>query len=241
MKNKLESQFSETTLHVLKNAEYEAMMYPRPDQQIGTEHLLLALFEIHPTLNYLRSWLGLDRDVIKSRVRQMAKVIEYDSKRPFELSNHLKQVIKLALKEMKARDHQLLYPQHLLFGLTQVPDCTAMMLIREFGVGKDELQRQTERLMKRGIPNLSAQQKALSIYEDLFVDSTEFHKWEFRCTVIESISNQAIANFKLNALDLWDLKYGFEEQNKLKFERKIAITHPNTQYHLVISLEEVQI
>lgn len=83
---------------------------------IGTEHLLLGLFD-DPPLMTLFSQLGVTRQMVEQGIRKMLKMDANETKNPFTQRSLL--VLDLANKAAVANDSQMVGSPHLLLGLLQ--------------------------------------------------------------------------------------------------------------------------
>ncbi len=156
MANKLD-RFTQRARRVLAYAQEEAERLNH--SYIGTEHLLLGL---------LREESGVagkvlrDLNVQPERVTELVERITGPGRRtPFsriDLTPRTKRVIELAVDEARRLGQHYIGTEHLLLGLIRQGDGVAIDILRQLGIGPEQIRRETMRALQE--TSISGSEKA---------------------------------------------------------------------------------
>ena len=137
--------FTPKARHVLSLAQKEAERLRKP--QISTEHLLIALVDLEGSVasRVLRE-LGLDSDTVKTVIEKEIGFGDYEGQ--ITLSAGMQQVIPFAMEAAKKKEKNAVGTEHLLLGLTRLPNCEAMQILEKIGVSAEQIRRQTDRVLR---------------------------------------------------------------------------------------------
>jgi ATP-dependent Clp protease ATP-binding subunit ClpC len=114
--------------------------------QVDSEHLLFALSRSPEFYPMFYERIGLNTSILHKRIigdRHFDAVTPVSS---ISLSNDFKQIIRLAIDEMRKHTHSFVHPEHILMAMSRLPKCNAVRIINEQNVGLSELQHQAARL-----------------------------------------------------------------------------------------------
>ena len=142
--------FTDGARRALKFAHQEAERLHH--SQIGTEHLLLGLLrEGGGVAGHVLRDLGLQSGDVKHWVerlstrQQSALTIGTDS----NLTPRTKKVLELAKDEARLRGDSRIDTHHILLGLVQQGDGTALDVLGHLGVTSDQIRRSTKRMLQQ--------------------------------------------------------------------------------------------
>jgi len=137
--------FTPKARHVLSLAQKEAERLRKP--QISTEHLLIALIELEGSVasRVLRD-LGLESDRVKSIIEKELGFGDHTGQ--ITLSSGMQRVIPFAIDEARQKGQKSVGTEHLLFGLTRLPECEAMNILKKLGLSPEQIRRQTDRVLR---------------------------------------------------------------------------------------------
>ena len=116
---------------------------------VGTEHLLLGLMREEGGVagRVLRD-LGLESDRVVELVERLTRSGRSAAHTKIDLSPGIRRVIELALEEARRLNHHYVGTEHLLLGLVRYNDGVAIKVLQRLGVGPDQIQRRTQRMIQ---------------------------------------------------------------------------------------------
>ncbi len=137
--------FTEQARAVLELAHKEAERMRHA--QIGTEHLLLGLIREQDgiTGQVLRE-LGSDIKNIVAVIEERKGYGEHTAKK-FSLSAGTQHVLKLAVIEADKLNQASIDVEHILLGLIEYDECSAMAILEDLGITREQMRRQTIRII----------------------------------------------------------------------------------------------
>lgn len=118
------------------------------EDEIKTEHLLLALLRKSDYIKNLLFDLNVDPKEIETEVLSTMKKIERKPKE-ISLSPRVKRVIDLAQKEASGLGSEYIGPEHLLLGLIDEGEGVAGRILKERGLSRDKVLSYLEKKEKR--------------------------------------------------------------------------------------------
>jgi len=137
--------FTEQARAVLELAHKEAERMRHA--QIGTEHLLLGLIREQDgiTGQVLRE-LGSDIENIVAVIEERKGYGEHTAKK-ISLSTGTQHVLKLAVTEADKLNQSSIDVEHILLGLIEYDECSAMAILEDLGITREQMRRQTIRII----------------------------------------------------------------------------------------------
>lgn len=105
--------------------------------RIGTEHLLLGLFQPDSVAAKALTQLGVTAEAVEASVREVVGCGEGPVSRHIPFSPRAKKVLELSLREAKALDHGYIGTEHILLALTRDRDGVAAGVLARHGVDQD--------------------------------------------------------------------------------------------------------
>lgn len=157
--DKLMKYFTNAARRVLKLAQQEAKQ--RQHARIGTEHLLLGLLrEEAGTASQVLSDLGLQSGDVEHWVERLSTMPERVSmlKHDLDLTPRTQRVLELAKEEAQHQGAARIDTHHILLGLVQHGDGTAIEILKQLGVTDDQIRRYTEQVVQQE-PVVAGQKK----------------------------------------------------------------------------------
>lgn len=142
--------FSEQTLELLQRAAEKAHELRR--NELDTEHLLYVLADTDVCAALLKE-LKLSPQDIKGYIDQHAQTGTGDPDAPIEkttISPRLKKAFQYAFQGSRDLGHSYVGPEHLLLGLSAVPDSIAGALLKKYGVTPEALRQKVVKVVGKG-------------------------------------------------------------------------------------------
>ncbi|CAG4925199.1 ATP-dependent Clp protease ATP-binding subunit [Paraburkholderia gardini] len=142
--------FSEQTLELLQRAAEKAHELRR--NELDTEHLLYVLADTDVCAALLKE-LKLSPQDIKGYIDQHARTGTADPDAPIEkmtISPRLKKAFQYAFQASRDLGHSYVGPEHLLIGLSAVPDSIAGTLLKKYGVTPEALRQKVVKVVGKG-------------------------------------------------------------------------------------------
>jgi ATP-dependent Clp protease ATP-binding subunit ClpC len=142
--------FSEQTLELLQRAAEKAHELRR--NELDTEHLLYVLADTDVCAALLKE-LKLSPQDIKGYIDQHAQTGTGDPGAPIEkmtISPRLKKAFQYAFQASRDLGHSYVGPEHLLIGLSAVPDSIAGTLLKKYGVTPEALRQKVVKVVGKG-------------------------------------------------------------------------------------------
>ncbi|HYS62265.1 MAG TPA: AAA family ATPase [Paraburkholderia sp.] len=142
--------FSEQTLELLQRAAEKAHELRR--NELDTEHLLYVLADTDVCAALLKE-LKLSPQDIKGYIDQHAQKGAGDPDAPIEkmtISPRLKKAFQYAFQASRDLGHSYVGPEHLLIGLSAVPDSIAGALLKKYGVTPEALRQKVVKVVGKG-------------------------------------------------------------------------------------------
>jgi ATP-dependent Clp protease ATP-binding subunit ClpC len=138
-------RFTDEARHVVVYAQEEAVALRHP--QIGTEHLLLGLLhdETDPTGQAMHA-AGLDPAGVRVQLARLVGPARGRVRGHIPFTSRAKQVLENGLRTAQRFDQTHIGRPHLLCGLLEVRDGTAVRVLTELGVDVDGLATTAEEL-----------------------------------------------------------------------------------------------
>lgn len=108
-------------------------------RSIGTEHLLLGIVEERDDLAvYLLNLLDVRLKPLVETILAFVDIGEQEKGVP-DLTDHARTALEIAVRERLRLGHTQVGTVHLLIGILDVPDCTAVKVLGRMGVDVDDL------------------------------------------------------------------------------------------------------
>ncbi|MFD1556568.1 ATP-dependent Clp protease ATP-binding subunit [Paraburkholderia silviterrae] len=142
--------FSEQTLEILQRAAEKAHELRRTE--LDTEHLLYVLADTDICAALLKE-LKLSPQDIKGYIDQHAQKGSADPDAPIDkmtISPRLKKAFQFAFQASRDLGHSYVGPEHLLIGLSAVPDSIAGALLKKYGVTPEALRQKVVKVVGKG-------------------------------------------------------------------------------------------
>lgn len=142
--------FSEQTLELLQQAAQKATELRRTE--LDTEHLLYELADTDVAAALFKE-LKLSPQDIKTYIDTHAKTGNADPDSPNEkmtVSPRLKKAFQHAFQASRDLGHSYVGPEHLLIGLSQVPDSIAGTLLKKYGVTPEAIRQKVVKVVGKG-------------------------------------------------------------------------------------------
>ncbi len=142
--------FSEQTLELLQRAAEKAHELRR--NELDTEHLLYVLADTDVGTALLKE-LKLSPEDIQGYIDQHAQTGTAGADASLEkmsISPRLKKVFQYAFQASRELGHSYVGPEHLLIGLSMVPDSIAGTLLRKYGVTPEALRQKVVKVVGKG-------------------------------------------------------------------------------------------
>ena len=142
--------FSEQTLELLQRAAEKAHELRRTE--LDTEHLLYVLADTDVCAALLKE-LKLSPEDIKGYIDQHAQKGTANPDAPIEkmtVSPRLKKAFQYAFQASRDLGHSYVGPEHLLIGLSAVPDSIAGTLLKKYGVTPEALRQKVVKVVGKG-------------------------------------------------------------------------------------------
>lgn len=140
--------FSSQTMEILQRAAEKAQELNR--SELDTEHLLYVLADTDVGTALLKE-LKLSPDEIKGYIDQHAQRGSAES--PVDqmtVSPRLKKVFNFAFQASRDLGHSYVGPEHLLIGLSAVPESIAGTLLKKYGVTPEALRQKVVKVVGKG-------------------------------------------------------------------------------------------
>lgn len=142
--------FSSQTLEILQRAGEKAHEFNR--SELDTEHLLYVLADTDLGTALLKELL-LSADDIKGYIDQHAQrgaAQAQASVDQMSISPRLKKVFNFAFQASRDLGHSYVGPEHLLIGLSSVPESIAGTLLKKYGVTPEALRQKVVKVVGKG-------------------------------------------------------------------------------------------
>lgn len=142
--------FSSQTLEILQRAGEKAHEFNR--SELDTEHLLYVLADTDVGTVLLKELL-LSADDIKGYIDQHAQrgaAQAQASVDQMSISPRLKKVFNFAFQASRDLGHSYVGPEHLLIGLSSVPESIAGTLLKKYGVTPEALRQKVVKVVGKG-------------------------------------------------------------------------------------------
>jgi len=142
--------FSSQTLEILQRAGEKAHEFNR--SELDTEHLLYVLADTDVGTALLKE-LKLSADDIKGYIDQHAQKGAAQAQAPVDqmsISPRLKKVFNFAFQASRDLGHSYVGPEHLLIGLSSVPESIAGTLLKKYGVTPEALRQKVVKVVGKG-------------------------------------------------------------------------------------------
>lgn len=142
--------FSSQTLEILQRAGEKAHEFNR--SELDTEHLLYVLADTDVGTALLKELL-LSADDIKGYIDQHAQrgaAQAQASVDQMSISPRLKKVFNFAFQASRDLGHSYVGPEHLLIGLSSVPESIAGTLLKKYGVTPEALRQKVVKVVGKG-------------------------------------------------------------------------------------------
>ncbi|WP_407073234.1 ATP-dependent Clp protease ATP-binding subunit [Pseudomonas sp. CFBP 13715] len=142
--------FSSQTLEILQRAGDKAHEFNR--SELDTEHLLYVLADTDVGTALLKE-LKLSADDIKGYIDQHAQRGAAEAQAPVDqmsISPRLKKVFNFAFQASRDLGHSYVGPEHLLIGLSSVPESIAGTLLKKYGVTPEALRQKVVKVVGKG-------------------------------------------------------------------------------------------
>ena len=142
--------FSSQTLEILQRAGEKAHEFNR--SELDTEHLLYVLADTDVSTALLKELL-LSADDIKGYIDQHAQrgaAQAQASVDQMSISPRLKKVFNFAFQASRDLGHSYVGPEHLLIGLSSVPESIAGTLLKKYGVTPEALRQKVVKVVGKG-------------------------------------------------------------------------------------------
>lgn len=142
--------FSSQTLEILQRAGEKAHEFNR--SELDTEHLLYVLADTDVGTVLLKE-LKLSADDIKGYIDQHAQRGATEAQAPVDqmsISPRLKKVFNSAFQASRDLGHSYVGPEHLLIGLSSVPESVAGTLLKKYGVTPEALRQKVVKVVGKG-------------------------------------------------------------------------------------------
>jgi len=142
--------FSSQTLEILQRAGEKAHEFNR--SELDTEHLLYVLADTDVGTALLKE-LKLSADDIKSYIDQHAQRGAAQAQAPVDqmsISPRLKKAFNFAFQASRDLGHSYVGPEHLLIGLSSVPESIAGTLLKKYGVTPEALRQKVVKVVGKG-------------------------------------------------------------------------------------------
>ncbi|MFK3797247.1 AAA family ATPase [Pseudomonas sp. NPDC088444] len=142
--------FSSQTLEILQRAGEKAHEFNR--SELDTEHLLYVLADTDVGTALLKE-LKLSADDIKGYIDQHAQRGAAEAQAPVDqmsISPRLKKVFNFAFQASRELGHSYVGPEHLLIGLSSVPESIAGTLLKKYGVTPEALRQKVVKVVGKG-------------------------------------------------------------------------------------------
>jgi ATP-dependent Clp protease ATP-binding subunit ClpC len=138
------ARFTEHARQVVVLAQDEARALGH--DQIGTEHLLLALLWQEGTLarQALRN-LGVSFDRARGRIVELVGSQAESPSGAIPFTPHARRALELSLPQSFGHGG-LIWPEHILVALARTPKSVAAHVLLEFGLDADKVEREISRL-----------------------------------------------------------------------------------------------
>jgi len=142
--------FSSQTLEILQRAGEKAHEFNR--SELDTEHLLYVLADTDVGTALLKE-LKLSADDIKGYIDQHAQRGAAQAQAPVDqmsISPRLKKAFNFAFQASRDLGHSYVGPEHLLIGLSSVPESIAGTLLKKYGVTPEALRQKVVKVVGKG-------------------------------------------------------------------------------------------
>ncbi|SDH67946.1 ATP-dependent Clp protease ATP-binding subunit [Paraburkholderia phenazinium] len=142
--------FSEQTLELLQRAAEKAHELQRTE--LDTEHLLYVLADADVCAALLKE-LKLSPQDIKGYIDQHAQKGNANPDAPIDkmtISPRMKKAFQYAFQASRDLGHSYVGPEHLLIGLSAVPDSIAGALLKKYGVTPEALRQKVVKVVGKG-------------------------------------------------------------------------------------------
>ncbi|MFY1666175.1 AAA family ATPase [Pseudomonas sp. Pseu.R1] len=142
--------FSSQTLEILQRAGEKAHEFNR--SELDTEHLLYVLADTDVGTALLKE-LKLSADDIKGYIDQHAQRGAAEAQAlvdQMSISPRLKKVFNFAFQASRELGHSYVGPEHLLIGLSSVPESIAGTLLKKYGVTPEALRQKVVKVVGKG-------------------------------------------------------------------------------------------
>jgi len=142
--------FSEQTLELLQRAAEKAHELQR--KELDTEHLLYVLSDTDVVAALLKE-LKLSPQDLKGYIDQHAQKGTAGADAPIDrmtISPRLKKAFQYAFQASRDLGHSYVGPEHLLIGLSAVPDSIAGTLLKKYGVTPEALRQKVVKVVGKG-------------------------------------------------------------------------------------------
>ncbi|WP_144147271.1 ATP-dependent Clp protease ATP-binding subunit [Paraburkholderia sp. BCC1884] len=139
----IEQHFSELAREMLQRAAEVAVQWGR--REVDTEHLLYVLAENAGVVAILNA-LGVNAEQVRGYVDANAEKLGGAAPRenePIGVSPRLKSALERAFVASRQLGHNYVGAEHLLIGLSEVPESFAGQLLARLGIQRQTLRRQT--------------------------------------------------------------------------------------------------
>lgn len=146
----LTDAFSDQTVDLLQRAAEKAHELRR--HELDTEHLLYVLADTDVCAALLKA-LKLSPQDIKTYIDEHAKrgdATDDDGIDKMTVSPRLKKAFQFAFQASHDLGHSYIGPEHLLIGLTAVPDSLAGTLLRKYGITPEALRQKVVKIVGKG-------------------------------------------------------------------------------------------
>jgi hypothetical protein len=139
-------RFTQRARSVLSRSETEA--HRLGHGFVGTEHILLALFDVPESLALkVLDALGMAKPVVDEKVRGLIKPATASEKGKLPFTPRAKAVLRNALEEALQLGHNYIGTEHLLLGLFADEDSIAAKVLQDLGASQSMVRDRTLELL----------------------------------------------------------------------------------------------
>lgn len=130
--------FGESVRRVLEAARHEAEV--RRHRHLGTEHVLLGLLDEQDNVVLAAlAHAGTDADLVRATVSDLVPAGRREPRSPLEFTPNARHAIEAGLRVATRNGHNGVTPAHLLAGLLEARESTALLALHRAGADLDDL------------------------------------------------------------------------------------------------------